>query len=90
MLERPPLAAIFGAVTETMRAPLAAEHERYCPNCDATRWVCEEHPTQPWRGLSNRYDACDCGPGAPCLYCNPLAGNVLRSIETIRRTGEVT
>ena len=25
---------------------------------------------RPWRGFSNRTDACDCGAGAPCALCN--------------------
>ncbi|MHC2251075.1 hypothetical protein ACVILK_000767 [Bradyrhizobium embrapense] len=35
--------------------------------CDDTRWVCENHPDQPWTGNH----ACQCGgAGAPCPKCN--------------------
>ena len=42
-----------------------------CLVCDNTGWVCEEHPDRPWRGTSQRADACDCvRVGMPC-ECNP-------------------
>jgi hypothetical protein len=41
-----------------------------CGRCGDTGWVCENHPDRPWRGFSNRTDACDCGAGAPCALCN--------------------
>ena len=44
-----------------------------CLVCDNTGWVCEEHPDRPWRGNSQRADACDCGAGMPC-ECNPCGG----------------
>ena len=44
-----------------------------CLNCDNTGWVCEEHPDRPWRGNSQRADACDCGAGMP-YECNPCGG----------------
>jgi hypothetical protein len=37
-----------------------------CVTCDNTGWVCENHPDRPWKGFSKRFDACDCGAGAPC------------------------
>lgn len=37
-----------------------------CPICDNTGWVCEGHGNHPWRGVSNRPDSCDFGPGMPC------------------------
>jgi hypothetical protein len=46
-----------------------------CLNCDNTGWVCEEHPDRPWRGTSQREDACDCVKvGMPCEACNPSGG----------------
>src|SRR5712691_6019239 len=45
-----------------------------CLLCDNTGWVCEEHPDRPWRGTSQRADACDCvRVGMPC-ECNPCGG----------------
>ena len=45
-----------------------------CETCDGTGWCCENHPNRPWRdGNSKRWDACDCGAGAQCHFCNPLA-----------------
>jgi len=38
--------------------------------CDNEGWVCENHMTKPWDGTSSRKDACGCGAGAPCPYCN--------------------
>ena len=37
-----------------------------CAICDNTGWVCEGHGNHPWRGVSNRPDSCDFGPGMPC------------------------
>ena len=37
-----------------------------CVICDNTGWVCEGHGNHPWRGVSNRPDSCDFGPGMPC------------------------
>lgn len=43
-----------------------------CTNCDNTGWVCENHTNAPWKGISDRFDACDClGAGLPCKFCNP-------------------
>lgn len=40
-----------------------------CMTCDNTGWVCETHNALPSATVSNRYDACGCSPGAPCLVC---------------------
>ena len=45
-----------------------------CTMCDGTGWVCENHPDRPWRGTSERADACDRGAGMPCELCNPSGG----------------
>jgi hypothetical protein len=45
-----------------------------CDSWDSTGWVCENHPDRPWRGGSDRADACDCGAGMPCRTCNPSGG----------------
>ena len=45
-----------------------------CLVCDNTGWVWENHPDRPWRGNSQRVDACDCGAGMPCELCNPSGG----------------
>jgi hypothetical protein len=45
-----------------------------CLVCDNTGWVCENHPDRPWRGNSQRADACECGAGMPCELCNPCGG----------------
>jgi hypothetical protein len=42
-----------------------------CRACDDTGWVCENHPNLPWKGFSKREDACECGAGALCEFCNP-------------------
>jgi hypothetical protein len=43
-----------------------------CKTCDGTGWVCENHETKPWGGVSTSEDACRCGgAGAPCPVCNP-------------------
>jgi hypothetical protein len=34
--------------------------------CDSTGWVCEDHPTQPWAGISDRGDACACADAVEC------------------------
>lgn len=45
-----------------------------CLVCDNTGWVCEDHPDRPWRGNSERTEACDCDPpGTPC-ECNTCGG----------------
>jgi hypothetical protein len=39
-----------------------------CIHCDGGRWVCENHPDQPWLGAHS----CSCsGAGIPCPICNP-------------------
>jgi len=45
---------------------MSATARRGCEVCDHTGWVCENHPTKPWRGSSTRADACDCGAGTLC------------------------
>ena len=42
-----------------------------CTVCDGQGWVCENHMDKPWKEFSEREDACDCGAGAPCVWCNP-------------------
>ena len=37
-----------------------------CPICKGERWVCENHPNQPWNA-----SGCECGAGEPCRICNP-------------------
>ncbi|MGY3607696.1 MULTISPECIES: hypothetical protein [unclassified Bradyrhizobium] len=40
---------------------------KWCAGCDNSRWVCENHPDQPWLGVH----ACTCGgAGMPCPFCN--------------------
>lgn len=40
---------------------------RFCLRCNNTRFVCENHPTNPWLGDL----ACSCGgAGMPCPLCN--------------------
>ena len=42
---------------------------RYCPRCDNTRRVCENHLDRPFLGER----ACGCGgAGAPCPACNKI------------------
>jgi hypothetical protein len=38
-----------------------------CPRCLGSRWVCEQHPDQPWD-----HDGCK-SAGDPCPECSPLA-----------------
>jgi hypothetical protein len=45
--------------------------ETPCNNCDDKGWVCEVHPDRPFKGVSDRADACECGPGMPCPICHP-------------------
>lgn len=45
-----------------------------CNRCNATGWVCENHPDRPWRGKSSREDSCECGAGAPCPDCGATGG----------------
>ena len=40
--------------------------EHTCKNCGGERWVCEDHPAQPWNA-----EGCQCGAGMPCSWCNP-------------------
>ena len=40
-----------------------------CENCDDTGVVCENHPNRPFT-YSRRFDACECGAGMPCEFCN--------------------
>jgi hypothetical protein len=51
-----------------------------CDNCDSTGWVCEHHADKPWGGVSNRSDACECGPGMPCNHCDIGHQDVARSL----------
>lgn len=39
-----------------------------CPICNGERWVCENHPSQPWLGGNAK---CCGGAGAPC-NCSPM------------------
>lgn len=39
-----------------------------CPTCRGVEWVCENHTDKPWDE-----SGCQCGAGAPCPACNPLA-----------------
>jgi hypothetical protein len=40
-----------------------------CGTCQGARWVCEDHPDQPWG--SDYPGACRCGgAGMPCPVCN--------------------
>lgn len=42
---------------------------RYCPRCDNTRWICENHLGKPFAGEW----ACNCGAaGMPCPDCNKI------------------
>lgn len=41
-----------------------------CLVCGGVEWVCENHATRPWDGMSDREDACGCGAGMPCYECN--------------------
>lgn len=49
-----------------------------CKRCDGTGWVCENHPSVPWAGLTKEpmcrsgVEGCG-GAGDPCPDCNPLA-----------------
>ena len=56
-----------------MKSVYFGELNNSCKNCDGTGWGCENHFHLPWDGMSNRKDACGCGAGAPCIYCNELA-----------------
>jgi len=38
-----------------------------CPRCYGARWVCENHPNEPWNGDHSK--RCD-GAGMPCPGCN--------------------
>lgn len=53
-----------------------------CKVCDDTGWVCENHKDLPWKGVSDRKDACECGAGAPCDVCNEHGG-IERSAITV-------
>jgi hypothetical protein len=56
------------AVTSGETVGMATE----CKVCDGTGWVCEDHETKPWGGVSTRDDAGRCGgAGAPSPLCNP-------------------
>lgn len=41
-----------------------------CPRCHGHRWVCENHPDQPWYELAAAAPCCG-GAGAPCPDCHP-------------------
>lgn len=41
----------------------------FCWACLGTGHVCENHPTQPWSGISGAMSSCGCGAGIPCLRC---------------------
>ena len=76
----------WGAAHRSRLLPRAASHRlgfsprrayltvMACLVCDNTGRVCENHPDRPWRGDSQRGDACDCGAGMPCQLCNPCGG----------------
>lgn len=48
-----------------------------CETCDDTTWVCEAHPDKPSGTVSERADACKCGPGMPCPSCSADIGQTI-------------
>lgn len=44
-----------------------------CPTCRGARWVCEDHPAEPWP-----HEGCG-GAGVPCV-CNPEGAVEWRAI----------
>lgn len=45
--------------------------DKRCKVCKGCGWVCENHMTLPWEGISAHKTACGCGAGAPCK-CNGI------------------
>ena len=61
-----------------------------CENCDATGWVCENHPDRPWRAFSSRSDPCDCGArgivrGLQPIRCRSSAGYISNRLQIRHR-----
>lgn len=55
--------------------------EARCRACADTGHVCENHPDQPWGGISDDINACDCGAGMPCpACCDPVPQDGTSSI----------
>jgi len=40
-----------------------------CGTCKGAEWVCEQHPTQPWSGMSVDTAACPEGCIGPRMHC---------------------
>lgn len=52
---------------------MTAQQEREaCATCQGVGWVCENHPSHPWAGMTGEDECCG-GAGAPCAECNPLS-----------------
>jgi hypothetical protein len=47
-----------------------------CSRCQNRRWVCEDHPLQPWDVDGDGCNLCG-GAGDPCPDCNPRAPYLL-------------
>lgn len=45
------------------------EYTRYSDYAELERQIAELRAEQRG-GVSTRFDACECGPGIPCKYCN--------------------
>ena len=50
-------------------------HDKNCPNCDGQGIVCENHWDRPWRAVSHREDACECGAGMSCQVCTVFSSD---------------
>jgi hypothetical protein len=64
-------------MSETRRISEIETSDPDCQRCDGTGWVCENHPTVAWAGMTGE-DMCGgaeyCGgAGMPCPTCNALA-----------------
>lgn len=55
---------LTAAVSPEVLAEIAAIRAARCPTCRGERWLCEDHPTEP-------FEHDDCGGAGIACHCNP-------------------
>lgn len=58
-----------------MTADMTEPRLVFCTVCKDSRWVCEDHPRQPWEhdGCNGAGVACACNPRAEVLWAKVYA-----------------
>lgn len=72
MAELPPLITSSPAHLPLLPDTVENAADPDCQVCGGAAWVCENHPTRVWDGVSLSSTACGCGAGQPCA-CTGMA-----------------